>query len=65
MGEMKSLAAIVYVLMWLERGSGVPFGGWGPGEGFGHLGRDPPPDNPNADFGYDFFGTTKNRFNYR
>jgi len=63
-GEMKSLAAIVYVLMWLERVSGVPFGGWGPGEGFGHLGRDPPPDNPNADFGYDFFGTTKNRFNY-
>jgi len=41
-----------------------PFGGWGPGEGFGHLGRRPPPDNPNANFGYDFFGTTKNRFNY-
>merc|ERR1712243_241411 len=41
-----------------------PFGGWGPGEGFGHLGKRPPPNNPNSNFGYDFFGTTHNRFNY-
>jgi len=41
-----------------------PFGGWGPGEGFGHASRNRPPDNPNANFGYDFFGTTHGRYNY-
>ena len=39
--------------------------GWGVVERFGHAGRRPPPDNPNYNFGFDFFGTTKSRFNYR
>ena len=55
----------VLIVMWLRIGVALPFGGWGPGEGFGHLGRRPPLDNPNSNFGFDFFGTTDNRFNYR
>jgi len=51
-------------VMWLTLANASPFGGWGPGEGFGHLGKRPPPQNPNSNFGYDFFGTTHNRFNY-
>merc|ERR1712083_6852 len=51
-------------LMWFTLTKASPFGGWGPGEGFGHLGKGPPPENPNSNFGYDFFGTTHNRFNY-
>jgi len=43
---------------------GFPFGGWGPGEGFGNTGFNPPPGNPNSDFGYDRFGITFNQFNY-
>jgi len=52
------------ILMLLHGSSASPFGGWGPGEGFGHLGKRPPPDNPNSNFGFDFFGTTHSRFNY-
>jgi len=52
------------IVMCLKFSNVSPFGGWGPGEGFGHLGRKPPPDNPNADFGFDYFGINKNRFNY-
>jgi len=51
-------------VMWLTLANASPFGGWGPGEGFGHLGKRPPPQNPNSNFGYDFFGTTHNRYNY-
>ena len=53
------------MVMWIKICFASPFGGWGPGEGFGHAGRRPPPDNPNYNFGFDFFGTTENRFNYR
>ena len=42
-----------------------PFGGWGPGEDYGHTGARPPRPNPNAVFGYDAFKLTNNRFNYR
>ena len=41
------------------------FGGWGPGEHYGHTGPDPPLFNPNAMFGFDAFGLTNNKFNYR
>jgi len=60
---MSWLASLV-ILMLLQGSSASPFGGWGPGEGFGHLGKRPPPDNPNSNFGFDFFGTTHSRFNY-
>ena len=46
-------------------GLASPFGGWGPGEDYGHTGALPPPHNPNAVFGYDAFRLTNNRFNYR
>ena len=31
-----------------------PYGGWGPNEGFGQTGSNPPPPNPNSIYGYDF-----------
>ena len=55
----------VVLVIWIKISIASPFGGWGPGEGFGHAGRKPPPDNPNSNFGFDYFGTTENRFNYR
>ena len=33
------------------------YGGWGPGEDYGHTGVDPPRYNLNADYGFDFTGT--------
>jgi len=60
---MSWLASLLTLVM-VAVSSASPFGGWGPGEGFGHLGRRPPPSNPNSNFGFDFFGTTHNRFNY-
>ena len=41
------------------------YGGWGPGEGYGHAGRDPPRKNWNAKYGYDNTNTLHNRYNYR
>ena len=32
----------------------APYGGWGPNEGFGHTGSNPPPKNINAIYGYDY-----------
>jgi hypothetical protein len=55
----------VLIAMLIKTCIASPFGGWGPGEGFGHAGRRPPQDNPNSNFGFDYFGTTENRFNYR
>jgi len=33
------------------------YGGWGPGEDYGHTGVDPPTNSINAIYGYDFTGT--------
>ena len=44
------------VLVWLEVCACSPYGGWGPGQGFGHTGRTFPPPNPNAIYGYDKLG---------
>ena len=41
------------------------YGGWGPGESFGHTGGIAPTDNTNANYGYDQLGVLNNRFNYR
>ena len=41
-----------------------PYGGWGPGEGFGHTGSNPPKENPNAAYGYDYEEILGDRFNY-
>ena len=59
---MRSLGSL---LLLVSSGLASPFGGWGPGEDYGHTGVRPPPCNPNAVFGYDAFKLTNNRFNYR
>ena len=59
---MRSLGSL---LVLVSSGLASPFGGWGPGEDYGHTGARPPPCNPNAVFGYDAFKLTNNRFNYR
>ena len=41
------------------------YGGWGPGEDYGHAGRNPPPNNWNAVYGYDQANILNNRYNYR
>jgi len=41
-----------------------PFRGWGPGEDYGNAGFKPPKENPNSDYGYDYFDTTGDQFNY-
>lgn len=56
--------ALILQLYMIKIIKSVPFGGWGPGEGYGNAGFEPPAKNPNAIFGYDFFGVTANRFNY-
>ena len=40
------------------------YGGWGPGEDYGHAGRDPPRKNWNAIYGFDNSGTLRDRYNY-
>merc|ERR1719147_621638 len=40
------------------------YGGWGPGEDYGHAGRNPPRKNWNALYGYDNTDTLHDRFNY-
>ena len=48
------------LLLWLLALSdlvlGLPYGGWGPKDGFGHTGNSFPARNPNAIYGYDFHG---------
>lgn len=41
-----------------------PYGGWGPGEGFGHTGNTFPAPNPNAIYGYDFHNLFDNWTTY-
>ena len=53
------------LVLGVSLGLASPFGGWGPGEDYGHTGARPPRPNPNAVFGYDAFKLTNNRFNYR
>ena len=60
---MRSLGCLL--VLGVTTGLASPFGGWGPGEDYGHTGARPPRCNPNAVFGYDAFKLTNNRFNYR
>ena len=41
------------------------YGGWGPGEDYGHTGHQPPTHNHNARFGFDQLGILQDKFNYR
>jgi len=45
-------------------GNVVGYGGWGPGEDYGHAGSRPPRENPNAAYGYDHANILGGRFNY-
>lgn len=63
-GMAPGLVRFCLQLLLLHSSLASPFRGWGPGEGYGNAGRRPPTENPNAKFGYDYFGTTHNRFNY-
>ena len=43
---------------------GDRYGGWGPGEGYGHTGKEIT-TNANGLYGFDQLGILQDRFNYR
>ena len=59
------IKVMMYLTLMMKMEMISSFGGWGPGEHYGHTGPDPPLFNPNAMFGFDAFGLTNIKFYYR
>jgi len=64
MVEVPVVVEVLVAVLLLPTTLALPFRGWGPGEGYGNAGRRPPAGNPNAAFGYDRFGLTRDKYNY-